>query len=348
MEGLATDPGGEETATIRHDIFVHNQPRKLSDIVMPLRLYDHDQRKLTSPIIYTLGTRDADIGLSVNLEISTPTSAQGKTKMKTVDGAEVAYSMKSLRSTGKCDIRLPITATEASIYVFSATSGYTIVFVIVYRKDGLYIPDLEEIGIRDSDVFEGGLLFGQLKAKFRKNTDIGFVRSARVALPSTMSLENAIQRLETREPQGKVPKKSVLHSESHYQGPSDGNRGNADAVIEISDDEADNYDGVSTTDLDAEEAGGTEHLALRKRSRSPGGRDSRSESVRGAFDNFVTMLRTNSAKPKRHRHDAHACTKGASTPAPASPEDGQMGTQSSTSLFRKGAKHVRQGLEKLY
>jgi hypothetical protein len=283
MEGLAADPGGAETAPIRHDIFVHNQPRKLNDKVMPLLLYDHEKRNFTSPIIYTLHDRDTDDKLIANFEIFTPTSAKGKTNTKRVNGAEVADSTKGLRSTGKCDVPLPITGREASIYVFWANFGHTLVIVIIYRKDGLYIADLEKFGIRDSDVFEGGLLFGQLKAKFRTNVDIEFVRTARVALPTVMSLRNAIQRSGTTESQGPKTKGSVLESESVR----DGNKPNADEVIEISDDE-DGSD-VSTVDADMVEAGGTKHLDQRKRSRSHDGHDGGSDLVRGDVHTFVSI-----------------------------------------------------------
>jgi len=314
MEGLAADPGGVETAPIRHDIFVHNQPRKTKDQVMPLLLYDHEKQRLTSPIVYTLYGKDTDSKLIANFEIFTPTSAKGKTNTRNVKGAEVADSTKGLKTSGKCDVPLPINAQEASIYVFSATSGYTIVFVIVYRKDGQHIPDLEKFTVQEDDVFEGGLLFGHLKAKFRKNAEIGFVRTARVALPVVMSLEKAFQRLNMTELREPKTGNSGLDSTSS----SDGNNPDVSGVIEVSDDDDSILDGV---DADMEEAGGAEHVDQRKRSRSPDGHDGRDEPVSGAVVTSVSVSQTNLAKPKRSRHDANACAGDASSSASTSPKD---------------------------
>lgn len=282
MEGLATDPGGVETAPIRCDIFLHNQPLRSKSTVMPLLLYNHERQELTSPIIYTLYAQGAGSKLTANFEIFMPTSAKGKTTTKTVKGAVVANSTKGLMSTGKCHIPLPITANEGSIYVFPAISGHTLVFAIVYRKDGHHIPDFEHATVRASDVFEDGPLFGGLKAKFRKNAEIGFVRTTRVALETVMSLENALLRLNKTDPQGPKIRDSILDGRNS----SDGNNPNACETIEISDEE---NRVVSKIDTDMGEAGGTEHADQRKRSRSLGGHDGRHESVRGAVDTFVSF-----------------------------------------------------------
>jgi hypothetical protein len=149
-------------------------------------LWDHSTSKLTSPIIYNLsveGETDQVINeLTASFEVFVPQNARGKvaTRKFRTEPVRTAYSTKHLKSTGKYDVALPIAASQASIYIFAAIFGQALHFGILYRKDGLQIPELET-KLSDANVFEGGLFSGRLKEQYLTN-EFGYNEAARVVL----------------------------------------------------------------------------------------------------------------------------------------------------------------------
>lgn len=218
LESIARNHRLALTEPPRYDIYLENYKGTTKKPVgRPLLIWSkgntfQDFLQLATeskPIVFECEAQTMDKDLEMSFEVYIPKDADVtiKTTKGKYDPAPLARSRKGLKSTGKLDVTLPNHSMAATVYVYFAIIGQTMVFGCVRHPEGTYVPELE--GSTAKDIFENGVLSGRLKKKYR-DQGLLYMDVGSAALPVAERGKEEKQKVPKRKRTGSPSRQKII------------------------------------------------------------------------------------------------------------------------------------------